>query len=690
MHDPPREQLGTLFALYSQGKLNIVLQQADELVKRFPKSFILWRLLGMVNFGLWHLDQAARAFRRACQLKPSCPDAHSDLGVVLRNQGKLDEAIAAFQRAIAINNDHPNAYTNLGLACSDQGNLDKAISAYRHAITINPRDALAHSSLGLAFFDQGKTDEAITAYQRAVAINPNDAVAHANLGLALAEQGRLNEAISAYRHALAIHSDNPAIHLNLGVALRKQEKLIEAIEAYRRAIAINPLYADAYYNIGLVLIKLGGIDDAIAAFRRAIAINPDHAGAYCNLGAALRDRGDPAGAVAACERAIAIKPDYALAYSNLGTALRDQGKLDDAISAHQRAITLNPNHADAFSNLGVALFDQGQLDEAITAYKSAIEVNPNHIDAHWNASTAILSTGDLCRGWQFYEWRWKCHDLPRPRPSSKPLWLGAPSLRGHTILLWGEQGLGDQIQFARYASRIAELGAHVILEVDDALVRLLDNMIGVSKVVGASTPVPDSEFDYHCPLMSVPLALGTELSTIPEVPCLTAHMKDVPRWAKLVPSDTPKIGIAWSGNKKHKNDHNRSIALSQLTSILTPHAAWISLQKEMRDTDRLELNATGGVHHFGDQIFDFLDTAALCEQCDLVISVDTSVAHLAATLGRPVWLLLPFAADWRWLRGRDDSPWYPTMRLYRQQKIGDWDDVFWRLKFDLETWLIKH
>jgi tetratricopeptide (TPR) repeat protein len=665
------------------------LQQAEVLVQSFPKSFITWRLLGAVNFGLERFDQAARALRQACRLVPGYPDVHSDLGVALRSQGKLDDAIAAFQRTIAIKNDHPNAHTNLGLAFFDQGKLDKAIEAYRRAIAINPGDSVAYGSLGLAFFDQGKPAEAIIAYQRAIAINPRDAVAHANLGLAFADQGKLDEAITAYRQALAVHSGDPTINLNLGVALRKQGKLDEAITAYQRAIAIKPLFADAYYNLGLAMFKQGKLDEAIVAYQRAIVIKPDHADAYSNFGIALRDQGKLDEAIVAYQRAIAIKPNHANAYSNLGNALFDLGNLDDALAAYRRALAIDPDHADAFYNLGNVLGCQGNLNDALAAYRRVLAIDPNYADAHWNLSLALLTQGHFTSGWSEHEWRWKIKDLVRTRLSSKPLWLGTPSLRDRTILLWGEQGLGDQIQFARYATSISELGARVILEVSDPLVRVLGDLRGVSKIVAASTPVPDSGFDFHCPLMSLPLALGTELSTIPDAPRLTTHMQNVPRWAERVPSSMPKIGIAWSGNPKHKNDRNRSVALSQLAPILTPHATWISLQKELRDADRPTFDAAESIRHFGNQLDDFLDTAALCEQCDLVISVDTSVAHLAATLGRPVWLLLPFAADWRWLQDHDDSPWYPTMKLYRQQQIGDWEGVFQRVKVDLQTWLTQ-
>lgn len=580
--DPPQEQVNALIALYGQGNFHLVLQQAEALARQFPRSFAPWQMLGAAQFGLGHLEQAARAFRQACEWKP----------------------------------DHAPAWNNLGAALYAQGKLDEAVAAYRRAIAVQPTHADAHNNLGAAFYAQGELDAAVAAHQRAIALAPDHVDAHNNLGVALTAKGEL--------------------------------------------------------------------DQAIAACQRAVALAPNYAEAHSNLGNALRDQGKLDEAIAAHERAIALKPQYAEAHSNLGNALKDKDKLDKAIAAFQRAIALKPNHADAHSNLGNALHARGEMAESIAAYRHAIALKPDHADAHWNLSLALLARGDFAAGWGEYEWRWRCKNFLRPRLSGRPLWLGTSSLQGARILLWGEQGLGDQIQFARYASRIAELGAEVVLEAHDALVGLLDGLPGVSRLVGAGKPVPDSAFDVHCPLMSLPLALGTELSTIPGVQRLTAHMKHVPRWAERVALGMPKIGIAWSGDPKHKNDRHRSMDLSRLAQIFTPAATWISLQKDLRAGDRPTFDGFAGIQHFG---ADLVETAALCELCDLVISVDTSIAHLAATLGRPVWVLLPFAADFRWLRDRDDSPWYPTMTLYRQHRIGDWDGVLQRVQADLQAWL---
>lgn len=580
--DPPQEQVTALIALYGRGEFHTVLQQAEALAQAFPRSFAPWQMLGAAHFGLGHLDQAARAFRQACEWKPDHAPAWNNLGAVLSAQGQPDEAIAAYRRALALNPEHADAHNNLGAALNAQGRLEEAVAAHRRAIALAPDHADAHNNLGVALTARGELDQAVAAHERAIALAPNYAEAHSNLGNALHAQGKLDQAIAAH------------------------------------------------------------------------------------------------------ERAIALRPNYAEAHSNLGNALKDQGQLDKAVAASRRAIALKPDYADAHSNLGNALRAQGELTEAIAAYRHAIALKADHADAHWNLSLAALAQGDFAAGWAEYEWRWRCRNFLQPRRSARPLWRGTSPLQGNRILLWGEQGLGDQIQFARYASRLAELGAEVILEVHDALVGLLDGLPGVSKVVSARTRVPDSDFDVHCPLMSLPLALRTDLSTIPGVPRLTAHRQAVPRWAGRVASARPRIGLAWSGDPQNRNDRNRSLALSRLVPILSPSAAWISLQKEVRAADRAAFDGFGGIQHFG---ADLVETAALCEHCDLVISVDTSIAHLAATLGRPVWLLLPFVADFRWLQDRDDSPWYPTVKLYRQPRIGDWEGVLQRVSADLQAWL---
>jgi len=328
--------------------------------------------------------------------------------------------------------------------------------------------------------------------------------------------------------------------------------------------------------------------------------------------------------------------------------------------------------------------DLKQFDAAVTSFDKAIDLKPDFAEAYWNKSLTLLLTGDFDQGWRLYEWRWEREFPTSPiRNFQQPLWLGNETLAGKTILLHAEQGLGDTIQFSRYASLVADLGAHVIMEVAKPLLGLFAGLAGVSRLIAKGSPLP--VFDYHCPLLSLPLAFKTELGSIP-FPQQYLHVdaSRLEQWSQTLGEKTrPRVGLVWSGSTTLINDHNRSIPLSLLIPQLPPDYQYVSLQKEVRDNDRPILQASTDILHFGDELSDFSDTAALCELMDVVISVDTSVAHLSGALGRPTWVLLPFVPEWRWLLDRDDSPWYASMKLYRQNTAGDWDSVFARVRADL-------
>lgn len=473
----------------------------------------------------------------------------------------------------------------------------------------------------------------------------------------------------------------------LGAAAARLGRLELAVAAFRRAIELQPKQAGVHSNLGSVLQAQGRFDEALIACQDALRLNPEHAEAYNNLGNALQKLGRVSEAVAAYERALALRPQFAEASSNLSNALLLEGRLDEAVGSCRRALSVNPHYPEAHINLGNALKSQGRFDEARGAYERALAIDPDCVEAHWNRSLVLLLQGEFREGWQEYEWRWKRRAAEPARASARPLWLGQESLHGKTILLWGEQGLGDQIQFARFAEEVSKLGARVILELKQPLMRAFHGVRGVTRLASSREPVGDEEFDYHCPLMSLPLALQSQLAAVPRPVVLRAHTTEIKTWQSRLAAGTLKIGLAWSGNARHTNDRNRSIPLAMLSTLLAEDAEWISLQKEVRPTDRATLEALPAIRHFGDTLDDFVDTAALCENCDLIISVDTSVAHLAASIGRPVWLLLPFVPDWRWLCERDSSPWYPSVRIYRQTQAGEWHEILRRLQQDLRAWL---
>jgi tetratricopeptide (TPR) repeat protein len=669
---------------YQLGRHELAVELIDQAIKHNGTNPSYFSHLGMALREQSKIDRAIAAYRQAIHIKPDYAEAYCNLGVALRDEGKLDEAIAAYRRAIAIKPDLAEAHSNLGVVLRDQGQLDEAIAACRQAARIKPDYAGAHFNLGLALCDQGKRKEAIDEYRRAIDIKPDYAEAYCNLGIALQGQGKLNEAIDQYCQAVRIKPNYADSYSNLAVALRDQGKLDEAIAAGFRAVDIKPDHAKGYCNLGVALLDRGELDEAIAAFQRAISIKPDYAEAHSNLGIALRDQGKFEEAIAAGRRAIGIKPDYAEGYCNLGVALRDRGQLDEAIAAYHRAIGIKPNLAEAHNNLGVALRDHRRLDEAIASYGKALAIKPDYVDAHFGRGLACLLTGNFADGWREYEWRWETKEQCfQKRGFAQPLWLGKEPLAGRTILLYGEQGLGDTLMAVRYAPRVAETGAKVILEVPASLKSLVTQIRGITQIVPQGEDLP--AFDMHCPLMSLPLAFDTTLRTIPaEVPYLLAPQDRVVYWQHRLGDDHgTRIGIVWSGNQRHKDDHNRSIPLQSLAALQFPHVQLVSLQTELRGPDRELLSQYLDIRHFGPELTSFAETAALVSLMDLIISVDTSVAHLAGAMAKPVWILLPFLPDWRWLLDREDSPWYPTARLFRQPAHGDWDSVIARVREEI-------
>ena len=380
---------------------------------------------------------------------------------------------------------------------------------------------------------------------------------------------------------------------------------------------------------------------------------------------------------------MAARPDYADALYNRGNALKLLKRYEESLASYDRAVALQPNHADAHNNRGQVLRELGRYNEALASYDRALALRPHHVMAHCNAAALRLLTGDFGRGWVHYEWRWlKKSVVPTKRNFSQPAWSGGDRLSGKTILIHSEQGLGDTIQFARYVPLIAAGGAQVIFEVQKPLQELMTGLAGAAKIAAKGGPLP--QFDLHCPLLSLPLAFGTRLETIPSD---NAYLRVPPRhlaeWqSRLSGARHPRIGLVWSGNPGHERDGERSIGLRALLPMLdtlSAAASFVSLQKDVRAEDAAILKERADIVDYGPALRDFSDTAALVSQLDLVISVDTSVAHLAGALGKPVWILLTYFPDWRWLLGRDDSPWYPTARLFRQNGTGTWDDVIVRL-----------
>jgi tetratricopeptide (TPR) repeat protein len=497
-------------------------------------------------------------------------------------------------------------------------------------------------------------------------------------GLAHHQAGRLQEAEQIYRQILAVApACADAWHL-LGMISRRAGNQDLAIRYVQRAIELNPRFAEAHYNLGNIFQDARRLDEAIACFRRAVEIAPDLAVAHNGLGNVYRDKGNTGEAAECYRRALEFTPDYAEARSNLGVTFYDLGQLDEAVRHYFQALALRPDDASVLYNLGRAFQEQGKRTAAIEHYRSALAVRPELAEAHVGLATALLLGGEFEPGWREYEWRWKVGQLPR-RDFGRPLWNGEP-LSGKTILLHAEQGFGDTFQFIRYAPLVQALGATVLMEVQRPLVKLLANCLGTDRQLGVGDALP--AFDVQVPLLSLPGILKTNLETIPRtVPYLFADAALVEQWRQTL-ERVPgfRIGINWHGRAGKGSFRNRNIPCDCLASLAElPGVRLISLQQGEGRQELASMSDRSSIIDLGDDVDKtnaaFMDTAAIMMNLDLVITSDTSIPHLAGALGVPVWLALPFAPEWRWLLDRDDSPWYPTMRLFRQATPGDWSSV---------------
>ena len=611
-------------------------------------------------------------------------DDLNQAGIRLAQQGRLEEALESFRRALQIQPGLAQSHNNLGITLQDLGRREEAVASYQRALALKPDYAMAYNNLGTALKEQEKIDEAVDCFRRALQLKADDLMACSNLASALKEQGQLIEAAACYRRALELKPDFAEGYADLGSVLRDLGRVDEAVVCCQRALALKPDFAEALANLGVALHDQGNLDEAVACQRRALELKPDFAAALANLGIVLRDQGHLDEAVDCCRRAVQLKPDTAAALTNLGVALRDQGKLDEAVACQRRALELKPDFADAHNNLGVALLTQGKLGEAVACYDRAIQWKADCADAHFNRSLSWLLAGDFQRGWPEYEWRWQTKRYPRP-PFGQPLWDGRP-LQGKTILLYVEQGMGDAIQFIRYARQVRQAGARVIVECQKPLVRLLAGCSGVDELFGQGSYLPF--FDVHTSLLSLPGIFHTSPETIPaDVPYLFADSGLVEHWRKALGATAGfKIGIVWRGSPTFRNDHARSLPLSCFESLAgVPDVRLVSLQKGAGAEELPGLAGRFAVTDLGSGLRDFADTAALLVNLDLVVTCDTAVAHLAGALGAAVWVALPLVPDWRWRLDRDDSPWYPTMRLFRQKRLGDWAGVFHEIKMALSS-----
>lgn len=583
----------------------------------------------------------------------------------------------------------PAALCQAGFTQLQSGRLAEAELCCQQALTLDEHHPDALHLLGVLCFHAQQPDAAVEWIGRAVELAPK-AEYLLSLATVLERQGRLEDARQHYSQALNLRPDDAGLWNHLGNLLWQLGRKDEAAQHLQQALKLNPQYWEAAHNCGMLLLELGRHAEALKCFDAAEKLNPTSAALYQMRAVCLSAVSRFEDAEADYEKSIALDPSLAETHNNLGLLHWRFDRLEQAFACFDRALALRPDFHAMLNNKAVVLLHLQLLDEAFATLQRSLAAAPNDAQTLFYLATLQLLTGDFERGWPAREARWRLPSVGLvDRGFSQALWRGDQPLEGKTILLHSDEGLGDAIQFARYAPMVAALGAKVILEVEPPIQQLLGGITGVAECTGRSSP---PAFDLHCPLGTLPLAFGTRLDTIPfaqgYIPAPPAAR--VKAWQdrledRLGPRNRFRVGLVWAGNPDHKNDHNRSMSLRTLATLLDCDLQFVSLQKGVRDQDRAFLNARSGIVDLTEQLTDFSETAALMSCLDLVISVDTSVVHLAGALGTPVWTMAPFNPDWRWLLNRSDSPWYQSMRLFRQPKRGDWASVVDDVRHELES-----
>ena len=696
---------------HQQGQLTVAENYYMQALQLDPHQFEALHMSGVLSYQNGDLDRSVILIEAALAINPKDSTAQSNYGNTLLALQRQNEALAAYENALTIDPQDADGHFNRGNTLHTLERFEEAINAYDRALLINPKDADSYYNRANTLRCLQRYEDALKNYAQSIQIRPDYAPAAMNHGITLVDLKRPIEAIESFKLVLLIEPDHMGALAKLALIYQQLNFFIKSAEYQKKLVTKNPLRTDFLNDYGWTLHNLKDYDNAISYFNKALTIDPKYLSAHYNLGNSLRElkqfhralehyniaydlhsqsyeiiinRGNTlhdleryAEALSDFDQAISLKQNCSDAFYNRGNTLRMLNRREEAIKSYDSAVTIDPNYVAALSNRGIALNELLRLNDSIASYLTALRIDPSHTDSHWNLSIALLLKGEYLHAWPHYEWRWQLPNFSSPRRGFKQiLWLGTKSLQNKKILLHSEQGFGDSIQFCRYVKLVQQFGATVILEIEKPLFRLLENLDYIDQIITKGEILPD--FDYHTPLMSLPFAFHTTLNNIPNstqenASYLSSESVLRHQWkVTLNEKIMPRIGLVWSGRSTHSNDHNRSLQLADLIAHLPQGYDYISLQKEIRPADAQSLSQNPQIRHFGDQIHDFADTAALCELMDLVISVDTSVAHLAGALGKPVWILLPYCPDWRWLLERTDSPWYPTATLFRATQAGDW------------------
>jgi len=600
-----------------------------------------------------------------------------------RKKRKKQKKVKAKNRHVKNNVIRIQALFSKATGYHQKGQYEQAEQFYRQVLALAPKHADSLHLLGLILADRGLFSQGLNLISQAIDCNPKFAAYYLNRGLIYKRLNQLNQAVEDYQQAIHIEPRMIEAYCNLGDALLEQQQVDNAIVAYQNALKLNSRHRNACHNLGNAYLEKENYQQALACYQNALAIQecPE---TLSNIGVALVGLNRMEEAITYHQKAIQADPNFSKAYSNLGLALNQMNRLAEAEDYYHKALAIEPENAEFYSNLGVNYKDQGKVDEALNCFKKSLDIDPNSSKAQFNEAISLLIKGDFGNGWQKYESRFGLKErLHTDHYFSQPVWQGE-NFHNKTLFVYVEQGLGDTIQFVRYLPQVAERGGQVIFECQSELIPLLEGQkhLKIDRIIPRGAPPP--YFDYHIAIMSLPRIFNTTLEFIPS------------KYAYIIPSlknlncihqnNHKRVGIVWAGGKQHKNDRNRSIPLNYLEPLFAnKYIDFYSLQYERHD----EIQRYDNVFDLSAHINDFSDTAAIINELDLVLSVDTSVAHLSGAMGKPTLILLPFAPDFRWLLDREDNPWYDNVRLFRQPDIGDWKSVIRRINDELIMEIVR-
>lgn len=672
-------KLEQAIAFIEAGKADEAEKLVREILPAQPDNVFLLNYLGNVEAKKGRYQESLSLFERSLASNASQPPILFAAASVLSSLGRNAESLAKIDQVLRFLPTNYDVHRTRALLLKKLDRPQEALLAFTHALQIKPDYADAYVARAELLSSLGRHEEAVADFDQAIRIQPQFTQAHFGRGNALRGLNRNEEALIAFDRAIAINPKYAPIHNNRANALVDLERYKEALLSYHLAVQLEPTYAAAYFNLGRAYQTLDSLDIAIENYKKALQLSPDYLQAKVNLGTALNQLRRLDEAKALYDEILKNNPDTPDALNNRGNVYKNMLAFNEALADYDRAIALRPDYAEAINNRGNVLYELKRFDEAFASFDRCLSLAPDFADAHWNKAIINLLLGNYEEGWKLYEWRWLSTLKKERRTFGKPLWLGQESIEGKAILIHSEQGLGDTIQFCRYLPMMSAYGAKVYFECRKPLVSLLATLKGEFTVIPQDSELPD--FDVQCPLMSLPHVFGTTLDTVPApVPYLSSLPDKRAFWRGKLDACTKhpqakNIGLVWAGRPQYKNDHKRSLAFDKIARLLDLPFNFHSLQKEYREGDLEAFSKFDNLFDHASDLNDFSDTAALMDELDLIITVDTSTAHLAGALGRPVWILLPWMPDYRWLLDRADSPWYPSARLFRQPALQDWDSV---------------